>query len=540
MPGGMPIGGVSAAQHGGSAPAVLSRLQPSSDAIDEMRAGLRELREGQRELRALVLQMLEASRASRAPPEPTAAATAAVRTDAWFADVEERAAKAEAEVERLRAANGAQAERQATERHLQAERQATERHLQAERQTKDRCVSPNEGTTQIEPPPPAAPAAPAEAEVGATAASRELGTLSEVQKKALSQARRLAHDGVGETQKAHGFTLIVGNQKRLLAKDDKGVPVIGEINDPEMYDYHERGFKVDEFKHLQTAVKEDGAVVVNEDTGELVGANYMVCDIRCGDNAGGARHRSASAVAQLAGPPGVEKSGCFVVKASEDACGPRTDERGHLIQDSSAKLDVFLPGERLPVKVPVHDSAKVLGLELINAARNGEIDTVLDVISQGVNVNYQDMNGATPLWMSAVYGRAQIVRILLKNGANPDLHTNHAKTPLYEAADNGYEDIVRMLLDAGANRHIAEKNGRIPIDVATASIRAMLKDDTSGNTLLTAGAATEISGKSRRRLSAPAALVRQTVPVQEPDDTDAQRRGSQQVAEAQRMQRPPG
>ena len=497
MPGGVPVGGVSVARHGGSAPALLPPLQPSSDAIDEMRAGLRELREGQRELRALVVQMLEASRATRASPEPTAAATAAVRTDAWFADVEERAAKAEAEVERLRAANGAQAERQASEWHLQAEFQA-----------KDRRVSPNVGMPRIEPAPPAAPAAPAEAVVSPTAASRELGTLSEVQKKVLSQARRLAQEGTGEAQKAHGFTLIVGNQKRLLAKDDKGVPVIGEINDPEMYDYHERRFKVDEFKHLQTAVKEDGAVVINEDTGELVGANYMVCDIRCGDNAGGARHRSASAVAQLAGPPGVDKSGCFVVKASEDACGPRTDAKGHLIQDTSAKLDVFLPGERLPVKVPVHDSTKALGLELINAARNGEIDTVLDVIKQGVNVNYQDMNGATPLWVSAVYGRAQIVHILLENGADPDLHTNHAKTPLYEAADNGYTDIVRMLIDAGANRHIAEKNGRLPIDVATASIRTILMKE------------------SRRSL---ALVPDDTSPVREPLPAHGER-GSDQAA----------
>ena len=128
---------------------------------------------------------------------------------------------------------------------------------------------------------------------------------------------------------------------------------------------------------------------------------------------------------------------------------------------------------------------------------------VRDLIKQGVNVNYQDMvsgaarkrreplrerpppprplpalsqNGATPLWMSAVYGRAEIVRILLDADADPNLHTNHAKTPLYEAADNGYTDIVRMLIDKGANRHIPEKNGRLPIDAETAAIRTMLKD----------------------------------------------------------------
>ena len=47
---------------------LLPPLRPSSDAIDEMRADLRELRDGQRS-RALVLQMLEVSQARRTPPE---------------------------------------------------------------------------------------------------------------------------------------------------------------------------------------------------------------------------------------------------------------------------------------------------------------------------------------------------------------------------------------------------------------------------------------------------------------------------------------
>ena len=362
---------------------LLPPLRPSSDAIDEMRADLRELRDGQRELRALVLQMLEVSQARRTPPEQDTVTTAVVRSDEWFADVERRAAEAEAEVERLRHANGRQAERRASERLVVPP-------LGGEPRASERLVPHSEGAAvcPVEPPPPVAEvSSPPNPVAEVSSPPKELGPLTPVQTQTLVQARRLAHVGVGETQKAHGFTLIAGPEEQLMEKDAKGIPVIGEINDPQMYDYHDRGFSIfdDDFKHLQTAVKEDGAVVIGDHTGSLVGANYMVCDIRCGDNAGGARHRSASAAAQLT------ETGCFVVKASEDACGPLKDERGHIVHDTNAKLDVFLPGQKLPIKVPVHDSAKVLGVELINAARNGDADAVRDLIKQGVNVNYQDM-----------------------------------------------------------------------------------------------------------------------------------------------------
>ena len=132
-------------------------------------------------------------------------------------------------------------------------------------------------------------------------------TTEQVEQRALNQARKLATVGTGEKTPAHGFTLIVGDSLQLLD------PQIGGFNDS-IHDYRGKGKTVDDFKVLQAAITNDGAVVIDRSTGALICANYFVFNIGAGDASGGARHRSASAIAQQCG-------GCYVIKASDDACG---------------------------------------------------------------------------------------------------------------------------------------------------------------------------------------------------------------------------
>jgi len=58
----------------------------------------------------------------------------------------------------------------------------------------------------------------------------------------------------------------------------------------------------------------DGAICLNGQTGKVLAAGWFVGDIRLGGSVGGARSRSAKAIAQQAG-------NCYVIKASEDSRG---------------------------------------------------------------------------------------------------------------------------------------------------------------------------------------------------------------------------
>ena len=99
---------------------------------------------------------------------------------------------------------------------------------------------------------------------------------------------------------------------------------------------HDKDF----FKRLQGVGDRDGAIVLDQTSGEFTCANFFVGDIRRGENEGGMRHQAASAIAQQAG-------GCFVIKVSEDACGCSDKP----IPD--AMMDIF-DGCRMAKKVPIH------------------------------------------------------------------------------------------------------------------------------------------------------------------------------------------
>merc|ERR1719195_1933083 len=77
----------------------------------------------------------------------------------------------------------------------------------------------------------------------------------------------------------------------------------------------------------RNAFHTDGAVVVDGRSGRVVASSWFVGDIRLGGMEGGARSRSAKAVAQQAG-------GCYVIKCSEDS-------RGKLILHLDTSTRVF-------------------------------------------------------------------------------------------------------------------------------------------------------------------------------------------------------
>jgi ankyrin repeat protein len=59
-------------------------------------------------------------------------------------------------------------------------------------------------------------------------------------------------------------------------------------------------------------------------------------------------------------------------------------------------------------------------------------------------------NGATPQFISAYKGHAEVVAQLLAAGAAVDKANNKGGTPLFVSAYNGHAEVVAQLLAAGA------------------------------------------------------------------------------------------
>jgi hypothetical protein len=142
----------------------------------------------------------------------------------------------------------------------------------------------------------------------------------EVVKACVRLAREVACDGLPESQKHHGFTIIVGDAARLSTCGVSNFnPFKG--NELSVVDSNARD------AIWRNAFHSDGAVVIDGMTGHVVASGWFVRDISLGGSDGGARSRSAKAVAQQAG-------NCYVIKCSEDS-------HGKLILHLGDKMQIF-------------------------------------------------------------------------------------------------------------------------------------------------------------------------------------------------------
>ncbi len=92
----------------------------------------------------------------------------------------------------------------------------------------------------------------------------------------------------------------------------------------------------------------------------------------------------------------------------------------------------------------------------------GLLDEIDDLLDQGADVDAEDDNGRTPLFIASSYGHVPIVKKLLKRGADFRIQTPSGDTPLSVAILNNsvcwassagrctYPLIIKALRDAGA------------------------------------------------------------------------------------------
>ena len=113
------------------------------------------------------------------------------------------------------------------------------------------------------------------------------------------------------------------------------------------------------------------------------------------------------------------------------------------------------------------------------AARARNWATVRTLVTQKVDVNAPEPDGATALHWAATADDVDIARLLVGAGARPDVANDYGITPLSLAAARGSAGMVEVLLKAGANPNLAPPNGEFPLMAAsraghTAAVTALL------------------------------------------------------------------
>jgi bla regulator protein blaR1 len=94
---------------------------------------------------------------------------------------------------------------------------------------------------------------------------------------------------------------------------------------------------------------------------------------------------------------------------------------------------------------------RALDRALYEAAKDGDLNEVNEIIQAGANVNGIIEGDGSPLIGAAQSGVLAVARRLLDAGADPSLPVEGDGSPLIHAAARGHLDIVRLLLDRGAD-----------------------------------------------------------------------------------------
>merc|ERR1712086_158756 len=104
-------------------------------------------------------------------------------------------------------------------------------------------------------------------------------------------------------------------------------------------------------------------------------------------------------------------------------------------------------------------------MDLIDAAGNGDVDQVKQLLAGGVSVDMFDFRGLTPLLLASYKNHPAVVAILLAHDASVDFVNAYGYTSLHYSSRGGHTEVMRHLLAAGASRDI-DPDGGTPLDYA--------------------------------------------------------------------------
>jgi ankyrin repeat protein len=112
---------------------------------------------------------------------------------------------------------------------------------------------------------------------------------------------------------------------------------------------------------------------------------------------------------------------------------------------------------------PLTDDELALLVGLLDHARNGTTDPLMDAIERGIPVDLASNSGDTLLILAAYHVHPETVAALLQHGADTERVNDRGQTALGAAVFRSATDIVQMLLAAGAD---PAGGGRTALEIA--------------------------------------------------------------------------
>lgn len=110
--------------------------------------------------------------------------------------------------------------------------------------------------------------------------------------------------------------------------------------------------------------------------------------------------------------------------------------------------------------------SKASSADLLHTVESGNINTLKELIKEGVDLDIANEQGLTALHIAATNKHADLVRLLVKEGANVNSPSKNITTPLMSAAEKDHREIVSYLLKQGAQADIKNAQNKTALILA--------------------------------------------------------------------------
>jgi ankyrin repeat protein len=116
-------------------------------------------------------------------------------------------------------------------------------------------------------------------------------------------------------------------------------------------------------------------------------------------------------------------------------------------------------------KKPSLKGKEELNNELHQAALDGDIQKINELLDKGAVVDARSCSDQTPLMYASLNGHKQVVKLLIQKGAEVNAADDEGATPLMYASHHGNQT-VKLLIQNGANVKARTKDDRTALTIA--------------------------------------------------------------------------
>ncbi|XP_042242189.1 ankyrin repeat domain-containing protein 54-like [Homarus americanus] len=126
-------------------------------------------------------------------------------------------------------------------------------------------------------------------------------------------------------------------------------------------------------------------------------------------------------------------------------------------------------------------SPKAKERKLRIAVSLNNVQTVEQLLREGINPKVTDDKERSPLHIAASKGYTDIARLLLQHGADPNQRDAIGNTALHLAACTSHIPTVTLLLKAGTNVRQTDNQGYSPLHLARSKLKLLQRDNNSSS-----------------------------------------------------------